>query len=136
MQLPFSIFDQRMLKEGIFGMAERASMQIHSRSAFIQGLVLMKEEQVPPFLEKAKPILRKADELCSKLGITRIALAMGFVKAQQQISHLVFGVDNLTQLKEDIDYFTDDIEGDIVCEIGREFADVEAEIVMPSLWKK
>ncbi|MCM1258675.1 MAG: aldo/keto reductase [Roseburia sp.] len=136
MQLPFSIFDQRMLKEGVFQMAEGMHTQIHSRSAFIQGLILMEEENVPPFLERAKPIIRKIDELCRKFGISRIALAMGFVKEQKAISHLVFGVDNLAQLKEDIECFSHSISEDIINEIGREFADIEADIVMPSLWKK
>lgn len=136
MQLPFSIFDQRMLKEGIFQMAKGMNTQIHSRSAFIQGLILMEEKNVPPFLEKAKPIIRKIDELCSKFGISRIALAMGFVKEQNAVSHLVFGVDNLEQLKEDIKCFANSIPANIINEIGREFADIEADIVMPSLWKK
>lgn len=136
MQLPFSIFDQRMLKEGIFQMAEGTDTLIHSRSAFIQGLILMKEENVPPFLEKAKPIIRKIDELCGKFGISRIALAMGFVKQQNAISHLVFGVDNLEQLKEDMKCFASSIPADIINEISREFIDIEADIVMPSLWKK
>ena len=136
MQVPFSIFDQRMLKEGVFQMEKGTHTQIHSRSAFIQGLILMEEEKVPPFLEKAKPIIRKIDSLCGKFRISRIALAMGFVKEQNAISHLVFGVDNLTQLKEDIECFSHSISADIINDIGREFADIETDIVMPSLWKK
>lgn len=136
MQLPFSIFDQRMRKEGVFQMEVANQMQIHSRSAFIQGLILMQEKDVPGFLGKAKPIIRKIDELCKKFGISRIALAMGFVKQQKNISHLVFGVDNLAQLKEDIECFENNISAEMIEEIGRQFEDVEADIVMPSLWKK
>lgn len=136
MQLPFSIFDQRMLKEGIFLKAEGSGTQIHSRSAFIQGLILLEEKNVPPFLEKAKPIIRKIDELCGKYAISRIALAMGFVKEQNVISHLVFGVDNLEQLKEDIKCFNYNIPRDVINEIGRKFENIEADVVMPSLWKK
>lgn len=136
MQLPFSIFDQRMLKGRVFQAAEGSGMKIHSRSAFLQGLILMEEGDVPPYLEKAKPILRKTDGLCREFGIPRIALAMGFVKRQGAISRLVFGVDNLAQLKEDIKYFEDDIPAGILEEIGRQFTDIETDIVMPSLWKK
>ncbi len=136
MQLPFSIFDQRMLKGRVFQAAEGTGMKIHSRSAFLQGLILMEEGDVPPYLEKAKPILRKTDGLCREFGIPRIALAMGFVKRQGAISRLVFGVDNLAQLKEDIKCFEDDIPAGILEEIGRQFTDIETDIVMPSLWKK
>jgi len=136
MQLPYSIFDQRMLREGIFDMAKNGNTQIHSRSAFIQGLILMKEEQVPSFLLKAKPIIKKIDELCNQYNVSRILLAMSFVKRQEAISHLVFGVDNLEQLKEDICLFRDSIASNIIDEIAEEFADIETDIVMPSLWKK
>ena len=136
MQLPFSIFDQRMEKAGVFKDAEKDNIQIHSRSAFIQGLILMEEDEVPPFLVKAKPIVRKISLLCERHGLSRISLAMNYVKLQSRISHLVFGVDNLEQLKENISIFKENISKDIIDDIAKEFTDIEADIVMPSLWKR
>lgn len=136
MQLPFSIFDQRMSNAGIFDIAKDGNIQIHSRSAFIQGLILMNESEVPDFLYRAKPIVKKIDELCKRYEISRIALAMGFVKNHDAISHLVFGVDNIDQLKENIKLFEISIPSYIIKSISDEFTDIEADIVMPSLWKK
>lgn len=136
MQLPFSIFDQRMLQEGVFSYSEGKNTQIHSRSAFIQGLILMDESQVPPFLEKAKPIVKKIDKLCKEFNISKIELAMCFVKNVSQISHLVFGVDNIEQLKEDIQLFNNNLSSDLVIDLSKEFQNIETDIVMPSLWKK
>jgi len=136
MQLPFSIFDQRMMKEHVFETLTDAPTEINSRSAFIQGLILMGESEVPDFLSAARPIVSKIDALCARHGISRIALAMGFVKRQTAISHLVFGVDSLEQLKEDIAAFSVDLDQDIVDDISNEFRDIAADIVMPSLWKK
>lgn len=136
MQLPYSIFDQRMEKAGVFEYAKTDNIQIHSRSAFIQGLILMNEDEVPSFLEKAKPIVRKIDILCRRHGISRISLAMNYVKQQSRISHLVFGVDNIEQLKENIQIYQEDISKNIINDIAKEFRDIEADIVMPSLWKK
>lgn len=136
MQLPYSIFDQRMKAGGVFDIAKKANTQIHSRSAFIQGLILMKEEEVPSFLEKAKPIIRKIDKICKMYGLSRIELAMGFVKKQEEISHLVFGVDNIEQLREDIEVFQKDLSNDLIESIAHEFKDIETDIVMPSLWKR
>jgi len=136
MQLPYSIFDQRMEKAGVFEYATGDKIQIHSRSAFIQGLILMDEDEIPSFLNKAKPIVRKIDLLCCRHGISRISLAMNYVKQQSRISHLVFGVDNIEQLKENIQIYQEDISKDIINDIAKEFRDIEADIVMPSLWKK
>ena len=96
----------------------------------------MQDNQVPDFLVKAKPIVKLIDKLCKKYNISRIALAMNYVKQEKAISHLVFGVDNIEQLKENIDIFQTDISKKIVDDISREFRNIEADIVMPSLWKK
>lgn len=135
MQFPYSIFDQRMLADGIFTLPLNGT-EIDTRSAFIQGLIIMNEDKVPSFLEKAKPVVRKIDEVCAKYGVNRVALAMSFVKQQKSISSLVFGVDNMEQLKQDIESFNKEIPSNTVNEISKEFAGIETDIVMPSLWKK
>ena len=80
--------------------------------------------------------MKKISLLCERHGVSRITLAMNYVKQQSRISHLVFGVDNIDQLKEDIQIFSEDISKDIIADIAKEFTDIEADIVMPSLWKK
>lgn len=137
LQLPFSVLDQRMLHDGVFTLAEKYNFPLHSRSAFIQGLVLMKSTEVPSFLrERAVPILKKVDLVCQKAGVTRVQLAIGFVKQQPAISHLVFGVRNLDQLKEDISVFQQELPAGMIEELETQFSNIDADIVMPSLWKK
>lgn len=135
-QAPYSIFDHRMKQAGIFQDAEKYGCQIHTRSAFIQGLIALQENQVPSFLEDAKPIIRKIDRICRETGISRIQLAMAYVKNTTGISHLVFGVDSLEQLREDIRLFQQDIPEGLLNQIEKEFDDIPARIVMPSLWKR
>ena len=136
MQLPYSILDQRMLNEDIFEMAASANTQIHSRSVFVQGLILMNEKEVPAFLRKAKPMLKKFDKLCQQHNISRAQVAVQFVKQQQAISHLVFGVDNLEQLKKFIITFNTNISKETIDKIANEFENIDSSVVMPSLWKK
>lgn len=137
LQLPFSIFDQRMRNAGVFEIAKKGKNTIiDSRSAFVQGLILMNEEQVPDYLADAKPIVKKIDALCKEHRISRTALALNYVKSQEEISSLVFGVDNLEQLKENIDSFNMNVDYDLMRDISKEFENVKAEIVMPSLWVK
>lgn len=137
LQLPYSVLDQRMLREGVLALAKERGFPLHSRSAFIQGLILMKPEEVPQFLrEKATLILQKIGQFCKETGLTRIQLAMGFVKRQAAISHLVFGVRNLEQLREDIAAFQMEISDDVAAELEARFGNISADIVMPSLWKK
>ena len=96
----------------------------------------MEEFQIPAYLERAKPIVRKIGMICKEAGVNRIALAMSYVKRESSISHLVFGVDSLEQLKEDISLFQQEIPSDLLAEMDKEFAGLAADIVIPSLWKK
>lgn len=135
-QAPYSVFDHRMKENGVLDREKNNNIQIHTRSAFIQGLVTLREEDVPPFLFKAKPIIRKMDEICKETGFDRVTLAMAYVKREESVSHLVFGVDFLEQLKEDICFFQEEVPEDILDALECEFQGLDAGIVMPSLWKK
>ncbi len=135
-QAPYSIFDHRMKSSGIIDHPQKKGCDLHTRSAFIQGLIVMDEDQVPPFLEKAKPIVGRIKKLCDGEGISRAQLALQYVKRESGISHLVFGVDSLEQLKEDIELFNEELPEDLIERIGSEFDEIDADIVMPSLWKR
>lgn len=136
-QLPSSLFDQRMLRSGIFELADQnKSTQIHSRSAFIQGLLLINEKEVPDYLKSAIPLINKMEVICKAYGISRVKLAILFVKLFSAVSHLVFGVHDIEQLKEDIDTFSQESPNDILTEIATLFDSIPAEIVVPSLWIK
>ncbi len=133
-QAPYSIFDHRMKDAGVFERVE--NVDVHTRSAFIQGLIMLDENRVPPFLHEAKPILKRIDAVSKKTGFSRVELAMAYVKREERISHLVFGVDSLEQLKEDVRVFEREIPSDLLSDLEKEFAGIKAEVVMPSLWKK
>lgn len=135
MQMPYSIFDHRMKTSGVFERAKNIC-NIHVRSAFIQGLIMMNEEQVPSFLEKAKPILRELDKVCYETGYSRVELAMAYVRREKTVSHLVFGVDNIEQLEQDICLFKTNISEELFVQMEEKFKNIETNIVMPSLWKK
>lgn len=135
-QAPYSIFDRRMKISGVIDKAGAVGCEMHTRSAFIQGLIVMEEEQAPEFLSGAKPIVKRISQLCREEGVGRVQMAMQYVKREASISRLVFGVDSLKQLKEDIDMFHEDVSENIFRRFEKEFADIKADIVMPSLWKR
>ena len=135
-QAPYSIFDHRMKQSGVFDKEKMGDCLVDVRTAFIKGLIRLKNDEVPEHLEKAKPILDKLDQFCEKTGYSRIDLSLGYIKRQNNINHLVFGIRDLDQLKEDIISFDKNIPEDIFVEIDSEFENIDADIVVPSLWKK
>ena len=135
-QAPYSVFDHRMKEYGIFNAEKKGNCTIDVRTVFIKGLIRLRQEEVPEHLAGAKPILAKLDDFCKKTGYTRIELAMGYVKREKELKHLVFGIRDMKQLKEDIMAFEKNIPEYVFTELEDSFAEIDTNIVVPSLWKK
>jgi hypothetical protein len=125
-----------MKSSGALAKAAAKGVDVHTRSAFVQGLMLMPPASIPAHLAATKPYVEELEALCRERGITRRLLALAYVKAQTEISHLVFGVDNRMQLKEIIDDFNRTVPADIVTDIAARFASVPSDIFMPNKWRK
>ena len=135
-QAPYSIFDHRMKESGVFESGSENGFNIDVRTVFVKGLIRLKDDEIPDHLIKSKPILAKLDKICEETGYSRIELAMGYVKREKEINHLVFGVRSIEQLKEDISAFGKDIPNSLFDEIDEQFAGISADLVIPSLWVK
>lgn len=135
-QAPYSILDHRMKKSGLLDRISHSDCQLHTRSAFLQGLVLMEEEMVPGYLTRARPLIRKITDICATAKISRVDLALAYVRREKSISHLVFGVHTMEQLQEVIASFERKISDDVLLYADAEFADVSEYIVLPSLWDR
>lgn len=135
-QIPYNIFDQRLNKSNFFDGKLLRNRQVFARSAFLQGLLIMPLTSVPSYLAEAVPLLQKFENLCNEFGITRAQAAISYVKSNNYINYLVFGVDNLNQIKEIIDIFSNCIDKTILDLLAYEFVNVNDHIVMPNLWNK
>ena len=136
LQVPYSVLDQRMALAGVFEKAEARGVEVHARSAFVQGLALMDAERVPEWLAAARPLLHRLEGLCVDAETTRRRLALAFVRRRGGISHLVFGVDDARQLREILADFSAPVADGVLDAAEQMFADVDPRLVMPNKWRK
>jgi len=136
-QVPYSIFDQRMDKSGFFQLAKKNGKTVFARSAFLQGLFFMDEDKIPPFLNEVKKYFKDLDEIINRYGLTRAQAALLFSLNNKNIDYIVFGVDNIDQLKDDINITEKNIDCEqCIKELKNKFVAIEKNIIFPSLWKK
>ena len=136
-QVPYSIFDQRLDKTNFFQLAKKNNKKVFVRSAFLQGLIFMPEEKIPPHFEKAKQYLRNLDIIIKKYNLSRQQAALLFSLKNENIDYVVFGVDNLKHLEENINVAKQNVDcEECIKELKKEFINIEKSIIMPSLWKK
>ena len=134
-QSPFSFLDRRMETSGALAEARAKGVDLHTRSAFVQGLMLMDVAKIPEHLAATRSVIADLEVACAEAGLSRRALALAFVKANPNISHLVFGVDNREQLKEIVSDFDRSVDLGTVKFLADRFATVDPAIFLPNNWK-
>jgi len=99
-QLPFNIFDQRLLHNGTLSALKKKQIEIHTRSTFLQGLLLMPIDKLPDYFMPFHHHLKRFDEYASALNLSKVELALGFVNNIDEIDKVVCGINNTQQLSE------------------------------------
>lgn len=99
-QLPMNVLDQRLLAGGYLAALKSRGIEIHVRSAFLQGLLLMAPENVPDCFAPVRRHLKKYHEYLQANGITPVQAALGFLAGRDEFDIIVCGVNNHRQLME------------------------------------
>ena len=105
MQAPFNVFDRRLDDAGLLYWCRENGIDVHVRSVFLQGLLLMRDEQRPDYFDSWSILFNKwiewyeSHKMCAMSGAFA-AIAHGIDKG---VSRLIVGAENPAQLEEIID---------------------------------
>lgn len=99
-QATLSILDRRILETGWAGRLKENGIELHTRSAFLQGLLLMPKDQRPVRFERWKSIWEEWDQWLSDTGLSPLQACMRFTVQQPLVDRVVIGVDSTAQLLE------------------------------------
>lgn len=99
-QLPLNVFDQRLCRSGHLQKLSKLGVEIHARSIFLQGLLLMSAEEIPARFASMRAHVDAYHSRLGELGITPLEAALGFVEQCKDITYGVIGVISALQLAE------------------------------------
>lgn len=99
-QLPLNVFDQRLVRDGTLASLAGAGVELHARSVFLQGLLLMDEMRLPAFAAPWRERIRDFRRALDEAGVTALAAALSFVLGQAEVSVALVGVLSADHLQE------------------------------------
>jgi len=99
-QLPLSILDQRLIRSGHLEKIKKNGIELHARSIFLQGLLLMPLSRVPKYFSNIYNNLRNFKLLAHKASMSDLEFAVNFIKNIEYVDKIVIGVDTAEQLLE------------------------------------
>jgi aryl-alcohol dehydrogenase-like predicted oxidoreductase len=97
-QLPFNVYDQRFLRAGLLDRLQASGVEVHARSAFLQGLLLMPSDRLPGQFEAIREHHRRFHDKVAAAGLSPLAGSLGFCLAQPQIDKVIVGCESTSQL--------------------------------------
>ena len=128
-QLPYNILDRRLVDSGIFRMLQDRDVEIHARSVFLQGLLLMTEQSRPGKFKRWEALWKVWHEWLNDNQITALEATIRHAISMPEISKVLVGVDTIDQLKE-IVMATPGVLPDIPPEMFTN----DADLLNPSNW--
>jgi aryl-alcohol dehydrogenase-like predicted oxidoreductase len=99
-QLPINILDQRLINSGHLRKLKDCNVEIHARSVFLQGLLLMSSEDIPSYFNPILDDLIKIKKAASGIGVSSLELALSFVASVKEVDKVIIGVNEVKQLME------------------------------------
>ena len=128
-QCPFNLVDRRLVSSGWLTKLNAAGVEVHTRSSFLQGLLLMSREAIP---DKFKPWDCLWDKWHAWLDVKNTSptdACLSYVLSYSEIDRVVVGVDTQDQFIELIESTNDseiDLYPDIKCD--------SADLINPANW--
>lgn len=89
-QLPLNVLDQRALASGRIADLRESGVEVHVRSAFLQGILLAKPSELPDQFASLRPHLERYHRFRVKHNLTAVKAALSFV-LQTDVDCVVVG---------------------------------------------
>lgn len=100
LQLPVSVLDQRLVREGALETLKSLGVEIHVRSAFMQGAIFLDPAALPPALSHARASLTGFRAQLSRHELLPLQAALGYALSIPEIDRVVVGVTSADELAE------------------------------------
>lgn len=99
-QAPLSILDRRLIDSGWLARLNKANVEIHIRSIFLQGLLLMSNEKRPKKFNRWQSVWSEWDCWLLENNLSPLEACLGYALSINEVDKVVVGVDSVSHLSE------------------------------------
>ena len=91
--------DRRLIDNGMLSILKNKGIEVHARSVFLQGLLLMSEQNKPDKFQRWRVLWKIWHEWLNDNQITALEATIRHAVSTSEISKVLVGVDTSDQLK-------------------------------------
>jgi aryl-alcohol dehydrogenase-like predicted oxidoreductase len=98
-QAPFNLIDRRLKKSGWLKKLSDKGIELHVRSVFLQGLLLLSHSSIPPEFARWGGIWRNWQDWLEKNQVRAFDACLAYVLSFPEIHRVVVGIDSPEQFE-------------------------------------
>jgi aryl-alcohol dehydrogenase-like predicted oxidoreductase len=132
-QLPMNILDTRLYRCGILSKLFNKGIEIHVRSAFLQGLFYLSKTDLEKRFSDVVPQLHKLKLIAAKADLTLAELSLLWLVNLKEVRKVIIGLDNVCQLMEHLETLKKNVDSSVF-EEALSIRYENENILNPSLW--
>lgn len=135
-QIPLNVFDWSQIDNGGIEKLKDAGVMVFARSAFLQGLVFRKPEDLDPRMDFCKPVVAKYRQICEEFGISPAVLALSFIFSVPGVTTAVLGCRNIRQVESNCELIDQVVQltPEQMAVLHDAFKDTEERVTNPGMW--
>lgn len=133
-QIPFSVVDQRFAP--YLSECTNRGVEVHARSAFLQGLLLRDPAELPAHFGPIRENLLRIRQAAESAGVALHHALLSFVASHPGVSKVVIGVESLEDLAANLAAETEFPAAAQLWNTFRDCSDDREEFVLPTKWPK
>lgn len=132
LQAPLNVVDRRLVSSGWLRRLSQAGVLVHSRSAFLQGLLLMEPPSRPAAFGRWRDLWAAWEDYLNRANLSPLEACLAFALSHDQIDKVVVGVNSLEQFNQ----IATAAERRLSVDAPDSLSSADIDLVDPSRWSR
>ena len=129
-QCPYNILDRRLIEKNNLNFLKKNTIEVHVRSVFLQGLLLMSKKDMPIYFKKWNNVFNNWEKWVYKSKSSKLSACLNYIYNTKGIDKIVVGVNKAKQLEEILNSKMQKIS------IPKHISSKNEKLINPNLWPK
>ena len=99
-QAPYNLIDRRLFSSGWIHKLKDNGVEVHTRSAFLQGLLLMKQTEIPTKFARWNELWQRWHGWLAENDSSALQACLAFALSLAEIDRVIVGADSQSQLAQ------------------------------------
>lgn len=130
-QAPLNILDRRLVASGWAQRLRRLGIELHARSAFLQGLLLMSASNRPAKFDRWQSVWHAWEHWLQETGLSPLEACLRYALSVTEVDRVIVGVDGIEHLHQILA-----VKDDALSSLPAWPIPIEAELIHPSFWSE